>query len=150
MLHFIEGERVGVDGRKTVDVDRCHDPSTRWPSGATRREGERAPLLLLPWPPPRWEEGFPSSPWLPWHGRGESPSEIGFVSLSSSVSRPPDLALHGFLNSRRSVTPIALKFLHDFFHKLFSCTRRRAPTNFQGGHKTPGCARECLARPSGL
>ena len=35
---------------------------------------------------PRWEKGFPSSPWLPWLGRGESPSEIGSVSLSLSVS----------------------------------------------------------------
>ena len=31
---------------------------------------------------PRWEKGFPSGPWLPWRGRGESPSEIGSVSLS--------------------------------------------------------------------
>ena len=30
---------------------------------------------------PRWEKGFPSGPWLPWRGRGESPSEIGSVSL---------------------------------------------------------------------
>ena len=35
---------------------------------------------------PRWEKGFPSSPWPPWRGRGESPSEIGSVSLSLSVS----------------------------------------------------------------
>ena len=35
---------------------------------------------------PRWEKGFPSGPWPPWHGRGESPSEIGYVSLSLSVS----------------------------------------------------------------
>ena len=35
---------------------------------------------------PRWEKGFPSGPWLPWHGRGESPSEIEFVSLSLSIS----------------------------------------------------------------
>ena len=35
---------------------------------------------------PRWEKGFPSGPWLPCHGRGESPSEIGSVSLSLSVS----------------------------------------------------------------
>ena len=34
---------------------------------------------------PRWEKGFPSGPWPPWHGRGESPSEIGYVSLSLSV-----------------------------------------------------------------
>ena len=35
---------------------------------------------------PRWEKGFPSGPWIPWHGRGESCSEIGSVSLSLSVS----------------------------------------------------------------
>ena len=35
---------------------------------------------------PRWEKGFPSGPWLPWRGRGESPSEIGSISLSLSVS----------------------------------------------------------------
>ena len=35
---------------------------------------------------PRWEKGFPSGPWLPWRGRGKSPSEIGYVSLSLSVS----------------------------------------------------------------
>ena len=35
---------------------------------------------------PRWEKGFPSGPWPPWRGRGESPSEIGSVSLSLSVS----------------------------------------------------------------
>ena len=34
----------------------------------------------------RWDKGFPSSPWIPWHGRGESPSQIGSVSLSLSVS----------------------------------------------------------------
>ena len=35
---------------------------------------------------PRWEKGFPSGPWPPWHGRGESPSEIGYISLYLSVS----------------------------------------------------------------
>ena len=34
---------------------------------------------------PRWEKGFPSGPWPPWHGRGKSPSEIGYVSLSLSL-----------------------------------------------------------------
>ena len=38
---------------------------------------------------PRWEKGFPSGPWPPWHGRGESPSEIGSISLSLSVSAEP-------------------------------------------------------------
>ena len=25
---------------------------------------------------PRWEKGFPYGPWLPWHGRGESPPRL--------------------------------------------------------------------------
>ena len=35
---------------------------------------------------PRWEKGFPSGTWLPWRGRGESPSKIGSISLFLSVS----------------------------------------------------------------
>ena len=46
---------------------------------------------------PRWEKGFPSGPWPPWHGRGESPSEIGSVSLSLSVSAFSDSLLSPFL-----------------------------------------------------
>ena len=46
---------------------------------------------------PRWEKGFPSGPWSPWHGRGESPSEIGSVSLSLSVSAFSSTALSPFL-----------------------------------------------------
>ena len=46
---------------------------------------------------PRWEKGFPSGPWLPWSGRGESPSEIGSVSLPLSVSAFWDSALAPFL-----------------------------------------------------
>ena len=38
-----------------------------------------------------------SGPWLPWRGRGESPSEIGSVSLSLSVSALWDSALSPFL-----------------------------------------------------
>ena len=59
---------------------------------------------------PRWEKGFPSGPWPPWHGRGESPSEIGSVSLSISVSAFSDLAFHRFFYNWRSVTPIVLRF----------------------------------------
>ena len=46
---------------------------------------------------PRWEKGFPSGPWLPWLGRDESPSEIGSISLSLSVSAFSDSALPPFL-----------------------------------------------------
>ena len=98
MLHrCIEGEKVGVDGSKVVDVDRCHDPS---PGGTTVAPGERGrePFFFLGLPP-RWEEGFPSGPWPPWWRRGGSPSEIGSPSLFSFVSRSPDLAENCFLYS---------------------------------------------------
>ena len=46
---------------------------------------------------PRWEKGFPSGPWYPWRGRGESPYEIGSVSLSFSVSAFSDSTPSPFL-----------------------------------------------------
>ena len=48
MLHCgIEGEKVGVDGSKIIDVDRRPDRCARRYSGDTGSEGERGPLLLL-------------------------------------------------------------------------------------------------------
>ena len=58
---------------------------------------------------PGWEKGFPSGPWLPWLGRGESPSEIGSISLFPRSLRSLILPLHRFLYIWRSVTPIGLK-----------------------------------------
>ena len=46
---------------------------------------------------PRWEKAFPSGPWPPWRGRGESPSKIGSISLSLSVSAFSDPSLSPFL-----------------------------------------------------
>ena len=89
VLHrCIEGEKFGVDGSKIVDVDRRPD---RCPGGTPvppEARGREPPsffffLDLLH----RWEKGFPSGPWPPWHGRGESPSEIGSVSLCFCVLR---------------------------------------------------------------
>ena len=86
VLHpCIEGDKVGVDGSKVVDVDRRHDPS---PGGTRAPPGERGReppfffffLDLLH----RCEKGFPSGPWSPWRLRGESPFEIGSLSLSLS------------------------------------------------------------------
>ena len=45
------------------------------------------------------------------HGMGGArppPLEIGYVSLSLSVSAFPDLAFHRFFYNRRSVTPVGL------------------------------------------
>ena len=65
-------------------------------------------LALLP----RWEKGFPSSPWLPWLGRGKSPSKIGYISL---FLRSLILPLHCFLYIWRSVTPIGVNPSPRFF-----------------------------------
>ena len=54
---------------------------------------------------PRWEKGFPSGPWLPWLGRGMSPSEIGPISLFLCSLILP---LHRFFYIRRSITPIGV------------------------------------------
>ncbi len=61
---------------------------------------------------PRWEKGFPSGPWLPWRGRGESPFGIGSISL---FLRSQILPLHRFFNIRRSVTPIGVNLSPRFF-----------------------------------
>ena len=64
---------------------------------------------------PRWEKGFPSGPWLPWRGRGESPSEIGSISLFLCSLRWQILPLHRFFYIRRSVTPIGVNLSPRFF-----------------------------------
>ena len=77
---------VGEDGGG-VGEDRGDDDGPRRRSRPTGSKGREPPLFfffldLLP----RWEKGFPSGPWLPWLGRGESPSEIGSISLFLSGS----------------------------------------------------------------
>ena len=88
---------VGEDD-EDVGVDRGDDDG---PGGVPVPPGERGrepPFILFFLDLlPRWEKGFPSSPWSPWHGRGESPSEIGSVSLSLSVSAFSNSALSPFL-----------------------------------------------------
>ena len=81
-----------------VGVDRGDDDGPGGVPAPPEARGREPPFFfffldLLP----RWEKGFPSGPWLPWRGRGESPSEIGSVSLSLSVSAFLDSALSPFL-----------------------------------------------------
>ena len=48
MLHrCIEGERVGVDGSKIVDVDRRHDPSPGGTPVAPRERGREPPSFFF-------------------------------------------------------------------------------------------------------
>ena len=90
-----------------VGVDRDDDDGPDGVPAPPEARGREPPsfffffLDLLP----RWEKGFPSGPWLPWLGRGESPSEIGSISL---FLRSQILPLHRFFYIRRSVTPIGV------------------------------------------
>ena len=83
VLHrCIEGERVGDDGGEVVGEDCGDDDGHGGVPAPPEEKGRGGPFIfffldLLP----RWEKGFPSGPWPPWRGRGESPSEIGSVSL---------------------------------------------------------------------
>ena len=53
MLHrCIEGEKVGVDGSKIVDVDHRLDRCPQDTPAPPEARGESPLLLLLPWPPP--------------------------------------------------------------------------------------------------
>ena len=88
---------VGEDGGG-VGEDRGDDGGPGGVPAPPKATGRQPPsffffLDLLP----RWEKGLPSGPWPPWRGRGESPSEIGFVSLSLSVCAFPDSTLSPFV-----------------------------------------------------
>ena len=94
----IEGGRVGDDGSEVVGEDCGDDDGHDSVPAPPEEKGRGGPFVfffldLLP----RWEKGFPSGPWPPWRRRGESPSEIGSVSLSLSVSAFSDSALSLFL-----------------------------------------------------
>ena len=94
---------------------------------------------------PRWEKGFPSGPCSPWHGRGESPSEIGYISLSLSVYAFSNSALAPFLlypeirNSNWIET-----FGQIFFQKLAFLWPKKGINRLIRG---PG---GCGARPPGV
>ena len=94
---------------------------------------------------PRWEKGFPSRPWLPWRGRGESPSEIGSISLSLSVYVFCSAALSPFrvyMEIRNSdwIETFAVNFLR----KLAFLRPKKGINRLTGG------PRECQARPGGV
>ena len=88
--------RVGDEGGEVVGVDCCDDDGLGGVPAPPEERG-RALLFFFLDLLPRWEKGLPSGPWSPWHGRGESPSEIGSVSLSLSVSAFSDSGLSPFL-----------------------------------------------------
>ena len=84
----IEGGRVGDDGGEVVGEDGADDDGSGSAPAPLEARGRGTPFFFFLFLDllPRWEKVFPSGPWLPWRGRGESPSEIGSISLSLSVS----------------------------------------------------------------
>ena len=91
---------------------------------------------------PRWEKGFPSGPWSPWRGRGESPSEIGSVSLSFSVSVFSDSALSPFLiYSEIRNSDWGESFAQIFLIKLAFLRQKKSVNHLTGGPQEP---RACL------
>ena len=112
-------------------------------SGATGREGERSSLLLLiPWPPPRWVDNFPSGPWPPWQWRGKSPSEIGSVSLSLSVYAFHDSALSLFLISPEIRNSDWIETFNTICFLILGFLRQKKSSN-----RLTGCPRGSGARP---
>ena len=97
---------------------------------------------------PRWEKGFPSGPWLPWLGRGESPSEIGSISLSLSVSAFRDSAPSPFLlypEIRNS--DWGESFAQIFLIKLAFLRQKKSLNRLTGGPRGSGARLGGRARP---
>ena len=89
-------------------------------------------------------EGFPSGPWLPWLGRGESPSEIGSISLFLSVSAFSDSAPSPFLlypEIRNS--DWGESFAQIFVIKLAFLRKKKGINRLMGG------PRGCQVHPGG-
>ena len=112
MLHnCIEGERVGVDGGEVVGVDRRHDDCPGGVSAPPRERGREPPSFFFFLDLPL--DGRRVSPLvLDLHGGGgaRAPPRLD-LSLCFLLFLPSQiLAFHRFLNSRRSITPIGLKF----------------------------------------
>ena len=96
----------------------------------------------------RWEKGFPYGPWPPWRGRGESPSEIAYVSLSVSVS--------AFRNSALAPFPLYLEirnsdwgesFAQIFLIKLYFLHQKKSINRLTGGSRGSGARLGGRARP---
>ena len=89
---------------------------------------------------PRWEKGFPSGPWPPWRGRrgrGESPSEIGSVSLFLSVSAFSSGSVSLFriyMEIRNSDWPETLAMIF-FLQKLAFLRKKKSVNRLTGGSR---------------
>ena len=106
--------------------------------------GREPPLFFFLDLLPRWDKGFPSGPWLPWRARGESPSDIGSVSLSLSISAFLDSSLSPFLlYPEIHNSDWGEYFAQIFLIKLAFLLQKKGINRLTGG------PRECQARPGG-
>ena len=148
----IEGGRVGDDGGEVVgevcgDDDGGHG-SVPAPPEEKGRGGSFFFFFFLDLLP-RWEKSFPSGPWSPWIGRGESPSEIGSISLSLSVSAFSDSALSPFIMFPAIRNSIGLKFEHDFYPNIsFLAAKEGQQPPYGVSMRVRGTP--CLMAPSGI
>ena len=153
---LLKGGRVGDDGGEAVGVDCGDDDGPGGTPVPPEARGREPPSFFLSLDLlPRWEKGFPSGPWSPWHGRGESPPRLDLSLCLSLVSALQILPFHRFLYFRRSVTPIGLNFGHDLYPDISFLAAKE-------GHQLPyGVAtraqgapdplwRPCLMVPSGI
>ena len=101
---------VGEDGGG-VGVDRGDDDGPRWHSGATGSEGREPPHSYSSLTSSL--DGRRVSPLvlgLHCMGRARAPPRLDLSLRLSLFLRSQILSFHRFLYSRRSVTPIGLKF----------------------------------------
>ena len=113
------------------------------PVAPEAREREPPSFLFFLELLPSWEKGLPSGPCSPWHGRGESPSEIGSVSLSLSVSALPSAALSPF----RIYMEICNSDWTEVFAVIFSLQKLAFLRQNKSSNRLTGCPRGSGARP---
>ena len=145
----MEGGRVGDEGGEVVGEECGDDDGPGGVPAPPEARGREPPsffffLDLLP----RWEKGFHSGPWSPWHGRGESPSEIGSASLFLSVSAFCSGSVSPFrlyMEIRNSDWPETFTVI--FFPNISFLAAKEERQPPYGGHEGRGAP--CLVTTSG-
>ena len=116
-----EGDEDVGDDDDVDEDDRRDDGSPGGTPAPPREKGREAPLRLAPpWPPPLMGRGSPLwslASMAP--GGVRAPLRLDLFSLCFSVFHcffgTVSVAEHRFFYRQRSITPIGLKILHDFF-----------------------------------
>ena len=141
MLHrCIEGERVGVDGSNSVDVDRHHDPCPGGTPAPPEERGREPPSFFFFLDlPPRWEESSPLWSMASMAAKGREPLR-DWISLSVlfcfAFPRSGPSSFLKFTETRHS--NCAEIFTRFFSINYLSCARRRAQSTLEEGTRYLG------------